>query len=113
MGHEDIHGSQDDTANYDMPIIQKKKVQAARSARPGALTASRQIECELPIVRFEGSSDDDVQYFLPKKVPVLAQRSAAPPGSLVQDESNLQSVYKSTPSKGSYVPHEKIVFNTV
>jgi len=88
---------------------------ATRSARapPPPPNASALVVDDLPLVAIKGDSDD-VEVFSHKKA-VRAQRSAgpgAPMGSLIQDEYDLQSVFKSTPSKATPEhTHEKLVFD--
>ena len=117
MGIEDTEGVAGQGENdNEVPIMKKQTMRAARSARAlpvppaGNANVSDLVDDGLPLVAIKGDSDD-VEVFVPKKA-VRTQRSAGPRAPiLVQDESDLQSVFNSPKKAIPEHTHEKLVFD--
>ncbi len=94
-----------------MEVLATQKVERAqRSAAPGTPKATDSIEDCYPILSTVERDSDDVEVFATQKVE-RAQRSAAPGiGSLIQEETDLQSVFKSTAAEATTTP-QKLVFD--
>ena len=98
-----------------MPIFKNQTRRANRSApapfSAGTPKATNSVDDYQPILSsVERDSDDVEEVFAPQKV-AHAQRSAAPGmGSLIQEETDLQSVFKSTAAEATTTP-QKLVFD--